>query len=104
MGRRKPKTSGVRYDNETRKLARKLARRGKTVPEIARELAGPSQKTIRTWLTDKGIEPNPGRQRTYNRKKILQDLKRGMSRTKVCKKHGCSAKFVSELARGKIDP
>ncbi len=103
MGKRKTKTSGVRYDDATRKRAHQLARKGKTVPEIERELAGPSQKTIRTWLSSNGIAPNPGRQRQYDRKKILRDLKR-MSRTAVCKKHGCSAKFVSDLVNGKIDP
>lgn len=115
----KPKTnnssSGVRYDADTRKRVRTLARRGKSVPEIRATLAessdtAPTQKTIREWLGADGIEVPAARQRQHNRDKILRDLKATkrdgatpkFTRAQIQEKYGCSAKFLSQLASGKL--
>ena len=110
--RKKPeKTSGIRYDKATRKRAETLARSGKTVPEIAAKLDGPSQKCIREWLEAADIVPTSGRKRHFNREKILADLQatngKGepkFTRGQLCAKHGCSPKYLSNLANGKIAP
>lgn len=121
--RNRPRNSGVRYSNEIRERAISMAQTH-TVPEIYAQLDGPSQKTIREWLAAEKVSPNAGRQRRYDRKEILKDLrakvdnpdkskgKKGKrkakvptyTRTQLCEKYGCSSKFLSQLASGEIKP
>lgn len=107
--RNRPRNSGVRYSNEIKEQAISMAQTH-TVPEIYDVLDGPSQKTIREWLAAEKVMPNAGRQRRYDRKAILKDLRamnRGdhkYTRTQLCTKYGCSSKFLSQLASGEIKP
>jgi hypothetical protein len=103
--------AGIRYSEEIKAHAVDLANKGNTVPEIADELAGPSQKTIRDWLTSNGVEPPSGRVRVHDRKKILADLKarkkdgkRRHTRKQLQEKYGCSAKFLWQLEKGMLKP
>ena len=107
MAKKKRKDSGARYTDIVKQKALRMAKRDVSVPEIARKL-GPSEKTIRTWLRDAGISA-PGRARRYDRKQILKELlakdRKGNpkhTRADICSRHGCSRKFLSELATGKI--
>lgn len=108
--------SGIRHDARTKAKAIELALKDKTVPEIHAKLkrpdgSGPAQKTIRAWLAAEGIEPPSGRRRSYDRKKILKDLRAKNSdgsskytRAQLQTKYGCTAKYLSTLATGKIAP
>jgi transposase-like protein len=103
--------AGFRYSEADKRKAVDLARKGMTVPEIAKRLSGPSQKTIRDWLISNGVEPPSGRKRYHDRKKILADLrsrkengKKRYTRAQLQQKHGCSAKFLWQLEKGVITP
>lgn len=88
-----------------------MAKNGLSVPEIAEKLNGPTQKTIREWLVKRKVNPEPGRRRWFDREQILRDLEATTkdgelryTRRELCEKYGCSAKFLSQLARGAIHP
>jgi transposase-like protein len=103
--------AGLRYSDKEKARAVELAEKGHTVPEIAKKLRSPSQKTIREWLISNGVTPPSGRKRVYDRKKILADLrarkpngKKRYTRAQLQAKYHCSAKFLWQLDRGIIKP
>lgn len=77
-----------------------------SIAEISRKRGLPSDpKTIRRWLKQKRIKlRGPQTARVFPRKKILRELERGTPRRQIQEKYGCSAKFLSLLARGFIEP
>lgn len=95
-------SSGVRYGTRTRNRAASLARKGVSVPQISRKL-GATQRTVRTWLRESGIDPPLAKRRKHDRDLILKALETS-SRTSVQAKFKCSAKFLSDLVNEKIVP
>lgn len=94
------------YTEKDRDKVRTLYAQGKSIAEISRIRGLPTDpKTIRRWLTDMGVTlRGPSDLRTHPREKILKELKAKVTRTKIQKKYGCSAKYLSLLASGKLVP
>lgn len=107
--------SGVRHGTDTRKCVRKMAELQDPVTDIA-SVVQVTPKTVRTWLRSMEAEDASsllpgGRKRTHDRPAILEDLaaldEQGclrFTRAQIRKKHGCSHKFLSQLANGRLDP
>lgn len=100
-----------RYDEDVRWKAvglRLVDPTANTVAAISSKL-GPTRRTLQTWFRE-AEERNPdlaGRimprtqPRQYDRAAILADLEAGnLSRDQIREKHGCSAKFLSQVATG----
>jgi uncharacterized protein YjcR len=96
------KSPGVRYSEKQRKDAARMAKSRVAVPEISSKI-GVSQKTIRDWLRAAGVSPASAIRRQYDRKAILRELA-SKTRADIIARHGCSQKFLSQLATGKITP
>lgn len=107
--------SGVRHGSDTRKCVRRMAEFDDSVTDMA-HVAQVTPKTIRTWLrrieTEEDTTLLPGgHRRTHDRTAILHDLaaldetgKPRYTRAQIREKHGCSHKFLSQLANNRIQP
>lgn len=107
--------SGVRHGTDTRKCVRKMAELRDTVTDMA-YVAEVTPKTVRSWLRE--IEDDEetsllpgGHRRTHDREAILTDLAAvdaggslRYTRAQIREKHGCSHKFLSQLANRRIAP
>jgi hypothetical protein len=62
----------------------------------------PSVKTIQRWVADAGIERKA--RRKYPRAQIKKMLDNDVPRSVIRAKYGCSHKYLSDLAKGKITP
>lgn len=100
--------SGKRYtDDDWKKVRRLYVKEKWSVAEISRQEGLPSDpKTIRRWLQEMKVKiRSPRETRIYPREKILRELKKkNADRSEIQRKYGCSAKFLSLLARGNIKP
>lgn len=106
---------GARHGTDTRKFVRRMAEFQDPVSDMA-HVVGVTPKTIRNWLRQVERTENTsllpgGRRRTHDRQAILEDLratddagKPRYTRAQIREKHGCSHKFLSQLANGRIDP
>lgn len=94
---------GKRYGEAAKKEAKRLYKNGLTVAAICR-LRGMSSnaKVVRGWLTDQGVEIRSEKTTIYPRRKILKQLQDGRLRKEIAAEYGCSMKFLSNLANGKI--
>lgn len=81
----------------------RLAKARVAVPAISTKI-GASQKTVREWLRAAGVSPTSAIRRQYDRKAILRDLASSKTRADIIARYGCSQKFLSQLATGKISP
>jgi transposase-like protein len=110
----------MRYPEETKKKAIQLRLRSRTkwtLAAIGEEL-GVSTRTLRSWFraAEESNSKYRGKllgsqPRTHDRKRILNDLKAKtsdgepkFSRREIGAKYGCSQKFLSDLANGKLKP
>ena len=110
---------GYSEDIKKKAIEMRLADRQKwTLTAIGKKLSV-SPRSIRAWFR-KAEKDNPKlrdklltgcQERRYNREKILRELnatKPGgqpkYTRKQIAEKHGCSAKFLSDLATGRITP
>jgi transposase-like protein len=106
---------GARHGTDTRKCVRRMAELQDPVSDMA-FIVGVTPKTIRNWIRriehdeKKSLLPG-GRRRTHDRQAILEDLRATddagqprYTRAQIRDKHGCSHKFLSQLANGRIDP
>ena len=92
---------GHRYDKRTRTRARAFYKvYGWSLARISRHLDVPVG-TLRTWVAE--FNPKEGNRRRYDRAMILADQAAGLSRAEIMARHGCSARFLSDLLAGKLD-
>jgi transcriptional regulator with XRE-family HTH domain len=94
---------GHRYPAQVKRRARRLFKQHNwTAARIARELAVPYDR-VRAWVADIRKAKGTGNVRRYDRQAILDDSKT-MTRAQLQARHGCSARFLSDLLNGKLDP
>ena len=98
------RTPGTRYPERTRRRARQLYQPPYEWPlaRIARELRV-GIDVVRRWVADLRSEADPHARR-YDRAAILAELAADRPRTQIRAEHGCSARFLSDLATGKLKP
>lgn len=109
---------GRRYTAADRRRAKRLREAGHPVAAIARAI-GADVKTVVEWFqrfeAEARLRGTPVRllpvrpDRRFDRARILKDLnatrvdgKKVYSRQQLSKKYGCSERFLSKLARGKL--
>jgi len=109
----------MRYPEEKKKKAIQLRLRSRskwTLAAISEEL-GVSTRTLRSWFRA-AEQSNPkyggrllgSQPRKHDRKRILNDLRATsggepkFTRRELAEKHGCSQKYLSDLANGKLKP
>jgi transposase-like protein len=96
---------GTRYGDEAKIEARRLYEEGLSLAAICRERGmSRNAKVVRQWLVDQGVEIRSEKVTIYPRAKILKQLRAGYPRKKLVLEYGCSTKFLSNLANGKISP
>jgi transposase-like protein len=61
---------------------------------------GVHPKTMARWIADGSVKKRDVRK--FDKKKILQDIKGGLSGASIARKHGCSESYVSALRNGRI--
>lgn len=98
---RRRKKGTQSYSAETKRKAIVLYEHGMAIEQIAKRKGMPSAKTIRKWLRD-AKKKLRGYQRQYPREKILAMLNDNVPRSTIRKRFGCSEKYLSQLANGKI--
>ena len=99
----KARGPGHRYPPKVKRRARRLFRQHNwPAARIARELAVPYDR-VRVWVADIREAKGAANSRRYDRQAILDDSKT-MTRAQLRKAHGCSARFLSDLLNGKLDP
>lgn len=95
--------SGKRYSEKLRKDAARLYRKGWSLARIVRREEMPDDvNTVRHWLKDRGVEMRVS-VHVYPRQKILRELERDVPRLEIQERYGCSAKYLSNLATGKLE-
>lgn len=96
------------YSEATKKKAISLyCNKKKPMPieQIIKVPGMPNAKTLRKWLADAKVPMRPHHQQVYPRAEILEILKKkSMTRAQIQEKYGCSKKYLSDLASGKIAP
>lgn len=96
--------SRKRYSDAVKTKAVKLYKKGASLARICRRREMPNDvSTVRQWLVDRSIKIRTNAH-VYPRKKILREMKNGASRQDLQKRYGCSAKYLSNLATGKLEP
>lgn len=91
-----------KYDPEIRERVLQLYRDGVSMAEIARQGDTPRDvKTIRTWVAEEGIALRGNPQR-YPRAEIMERMAAGETRADLAAEYGCSPKYLSNLALGKL--
>jgi transposase-like protein len=93
--------SGQRYQRRTRSRVRRLYAGGTSISEISRRTDVPVW-TIRAWVAD--INPCSGNERRYDRDQIAAELAAGIPYSQICRRHGCSKRWLSDLANGRLAP
>lgn len=110
---------GHSEETKTKAIELRLSDRSEwTLTAIGQKL-GVSPRSIRAWFR-KAEKDNPKwrgklltgcQERRYDRAKILRELNATKpngqpkyTRKQIAEKHGCSAKFLSDLATGRIQP
>jgi hypothetical protein len=105
MPLKKRQACGRRYAAAIKKKAVKLYNKGHTIAEICRLEEMPNNiKVVRRWLLLEGTEIRSAKIPQYPRAKILKQLNSGKPRRAIIEEYGCSPKFLSNLANGKITP
>ncbi len=96
--------SRKRYSEKVKEKASQLYRDdGWSLARIVRRREMPNDPhTVSRWLKEQKVKlrVNPF---VYPRKKILRDLERGVPRLEIQEQYGCSAKYLSNLATGKLE-
>jgi transposase-like protein len=99
------KSAGTRYGLKARREALRLHRQGHPIAALTRRKGLPNNpKVIRKWLEDAGETIDWVPPLMYPRAEILKKLKAGVPRNDLAEQYGCSLKFLSQLATGKISP
>ncbi len=99
------KACGRRYKETVKEKAVERYKGGTPLTEICRLKSMPNNtKVVRRWLVLRGVEIRSEKVLIYPRKKILKQLKAKRPRSEIIAEYGCSTKFLSNLANGKISP
>ncbi len=101
----KRRACGRRYEDGVKNQAVTLYTGGTPLTEICRLKKMPNNtKVVRRWLVLEGVEIRSAKVPIYPRAKILKQLKAKRPRSEIIAEYGCSTKFLSNLANGKISP
>lgn len=97
--------SSKRYTESKKEEARRLYEKdGWSLARISRKSGMPNDpKTIRRWLDEMEVEIRSN-DPIYPRAEIKKKLDKGVPRSELIELYGCSAKYLSQLATGALEP
>lgn len=94
--------SRIRYSEEIKTKAVELYESGESLVSVCRRRRMPNDvNTVRKWLVDRDVSIRTSTH-VYPRAEILEALERDIPRSEICDTYGCSTKYLSNLATGKL--
>jgi len=90
---------GPAHSEKKKKAVIDYYRENKVSIRKAAKEHGISPKTLSRWLDGERIVPRTHGK--FSRKEIIEDIKSGMSKVDVARKHGCSESWVYQVWSGK---